>query len=224
MPVKSLPDYASFYTNNVRPLRDGSFDPIVGNKPVRPSVISLCFSCCPIAVARVIAFIVIKPLNGVFFCWSITKIIHKRLKGIFPSITNINAPATIVRVGMAIFIKASSFYARPNVLFWNSSHAMRCYHFIKSFFVEAPTRFGCSVFKFGWFDDRLIATITNTLPFNWISGVDRNNSKTIEFLTSKVYELIAHNILRLNIDRMKSVWRVNTVFTFQSLNLATEVV
>jgi len=146
----------------------------------------------------------VNSVNGVLAGWLQTHISNKVLKRIYPSIANLNTETAIVFIVGSIGVGASGFHSTPRIKFRGISHPVGCQSFNGGVSSLAPAGSRVTTVKVRSGADSSIPTSAKTNPSNWFCGMKFNNSKSIEFLTGKVFEF-RHNILHTMLTMIKYV-------------------
>jgi len=164
----------------------------------RPSIVSLLFRCRPFAIAGFIVAVIVDAVNAKSFR-SIAHVIVEVLERIKPPIANLNAPASVSRIILALSGNASLLHSKPDIVDGGARLSMGgiCYiSFCRGLGFKTPARFSATSSERVSSYDGIASTVTNAQPrSSFFREVSRYYSKTVEFLTSKVDEC-RHNNLR----------------------------
>lgn len=190
------------------------------------SFVVCLLSCCgPSAVVGRVVAIGVDTVKRVFTRWSFAHVSNKVFKR-EPTLTNRNSSATVIFKPCITGVATPRAYPSPRGVSAGVHFAMAFFDRCSAFFLIASTRTGVAAGKARLTYFCVKTTIANTVPHSaglaeiavrFFSGKG-NSSKSAEFLTSQVDDF-THNILRLNIDRIKWLRQTDTVSEVRSLNL-----
>ena len=170
---------------------------IMCNKSGIFSIVSLLKSRSPFAVFRGIVSIIVDALKGESF-WSVTHVAYKVCKIIKPPTTNCNPPSTVPMKQGVVRIGNSLLHSRPrDMRVWKLRFlsAGNCSY---SFIPVAATGLSFTANKMRCSHILSFAAVAKAMPSSRAFCKKRNNGKSIEFLTRKVFECRHINLRKIS--------------------------
>lgn len=163
IPAHSMKQGVVAYTSRVGPLREGFGFPVKGNVSIFASIVCLLFLREPSAIFWGVRAIVINSIKAVLRGGAFSHIGNKILKGILPSVANVNTSAAIMGIAFIVGIVAPLPHASPYMIF-GSIPALVCCRDKKATIGTKPDPCLSFSVQFCCKNNTLAATVTPAQP------------------------------------------------------------
>lgn len=115
--IEALVQRAGIHTRSACPLTNRHGSVVVRDVTTVGAVIALFSNGRPSAIVRRVIAVVVNAVDGMFRGWARSHVLIEGIKGIAPTLTNLNAPAAIARVSIYCRIVAAIQHRIPRRVF-----------------------------------------------------------------------------------------------------------
>lgn len=165
---------------------------MVGKQPVGSTISSLLSACSPVAVFWAVVLAVVASFNGMPSTWHLSHVAEKSLKGLEPSVANLNAPAAVVVVSDPILVCASTDDRNPDAVLRAFGQAV-CFECSGRGFALQTSTTSRTASQASRTNDTGISALTNALPMQatvTVHSGESDNFKTAELAICQVGILV----------------------------------